>query len=63
MLDVNRSAGVAPEVNLRNTLNIGDKACKQKDSPLLLNPGQIKQGYQLPTERSHILQQILIKST
>ena len=33
------SAGVAPEVNLRNMLHIGDKACKQG-----IHPGFETQG-------------------
>ena len=37
-ISVKRSAGVAPEVNLRDLLNTGDQACKRGDPPLALNP-------------------------
>ena len=33
MLAINRPAGVALEVNLRNTLHVDDKACKQVIHP------------------------------
>ena len=35
-ISVTRSAGVAPEVNLRDLLHTGDQACKH--APLALNP-------------------------
>ena len=37
-ISVKRSAGVAPEVNLRDLLHTGDQACKRGDPPLALNP-------------------------
>ena len=40
MLSVQRSAGVAPEVNLRNLLCTGEKACKQGICPGIWTPGQ-----------------------
>ena len=33
MLTTRRSAGIIPEVNLRNLLHIGDQACKQEIQP------------------------------
>ena len=33
-ISVKRSAGVAPEVNLRDLLHTGDQACKRGDPPL-----------------------------
>ena len=36
-----RSAGVAPEVNLRIALYAGDEECKERDPPWLWNPGQM----------------------
>ena len=35
MLVIKRSAGVTPEVNLKNPLHAGDKACKLRDPPWL----------------------------
>ena len=40
MLTSVQSAGVAPEVNLRNSLCTGEEACKQGNPPWLWNPGQ-----------------------
>ena len=39
MLAIKRSAGVAPEINLRNPLHVGYKACKQG-----IHPGFETQG-------------------
>ena len=57
MLTTIQSAGVAPEVNLRNPLCAGDKACKR--FTLALKPrGDItrspKQGYQWPNKKEKI---------
>ena len=41
ILAAKRSAGVAPEVNLRNPLRVGDEARKQGNLPWLRNPGQM----------------------
>ena len=41
MLVIKRSAGVTPEVNLKNPLHAGDKACKLRDPPWLWNAGQM----------------------
>ena len=48
MLAAKRSAGVAPEVKLRNQLRKGNEACKRGD-PLALKPSaDLKRGYQWP---------------
>ena len=41
ILAAKRSAGVAPEANLRNPLRVGDEARKQGNLPWLRNPGQM----------------------
>ena len=56
MLAVKRSAGVAPEVNLRNPLHAGEETCT-----LALIPGaditrSPKQGCQWPINRTDVLQ-------
>ena len=40
MLVMKRSAGVTPEVNLRNPLRTGDEIHKRGDLPWLCYPGQ-----------------------
>ena len=57
MLAAKRSAGVAPEVNLRNPLHAGNEAGKQGNPPRLWNPGQTspqlqKKGISGPTKRN-----------
>ena len=39
MFTTKRSAGVAPEVNMRIPLHAGDKTCNRGHPPWLLNPG------------------------
>ena len=39
MFAIKKSAGVAPEVNLRNPLHASDEGCKQENSPWVFNPG------------------------
>ena len=58
MLATKRSAVVAAEVNLRNLLCTGDKACKRANA-LALKPrvditGSPKQGYQWPHKRTYL---------
>ena len=43
MLAAKSSAGVTPEVNLRNPLHTGDEAFKRGNPPWLWNPGQTGQ--------------------
>ena len=40
---VKKSAGVAPEVNLRNPLHAGDEACKQEMHPGFETQGRLHQ--------------------
>ena len=55
MLTSIQSAGVAPEVNLRNSLHAGDKAHKRGITLALKPRGDVtrspKQGYQWPHEK------------
>ena len=56
-----RSAGVAPEVNLRNPLCAGEEVCKQGNPPYLWNTGQTSpevqnRGISGPTKRTYVLQ-------
>ena len=57
------SAGVAPEVNLRIPLHVGDNAYKGGDKPWLSNPGQtspkVQNGYQWPHKRTDVLQNLM----
>ena len=46
ILAAKRSAGVAPEVNLRNPLHASDAAQNLGNSPWLSNPGQMSQKVQ-----------------
>ena len=41
MLATKRSAGVTPDLNLRNPLHLGDKTPKQGNPPWLWSPGQM----------------------
>ena len=54
-----RSAGVAPEVNLRNPFRTVDEAHKQGNALALKPTGDVtrspKQGYQWPTKRTYVL--------
>ena len=58
MLGVKRSAGVTPEVNLRNWLYAGDKAhklgstlCLKPNTNVTRSPNQGYQGYQWSHEK------------
>ena len=54
MLAAKRSAGVAPEVNLRHPLCAGEEAHKRRIHPLKLRAEVIrslKQGYQWPHKK------------
>ena len=44
-LPTKKSAGVAPEVNLRNPLHAGDKACKRVIHPGFESQGKCHQKY------------------
>ena len=60
MLAVERTAGVAPEVNLRNLLCAGDETCKQEILSGFETPGQTspevqKRGMSGPTKRTYVL--------
>ena len=66
ILATNRSAGVAPEVNLRNPLFTGDEACKQGIRPSFepyhqTSPVQ-NMGISGPTKRTDVPQNSLEKS-
>ena len=61
MLAAKRSAGVAPEVNLRNALHISDEANQSGNPPWLWNRGQSSpevqnRGISGPTKRTYVLQ-------
>ena len=61
MLSADRWPGVTPEVNQRNPLQPGEKACKWELPPWLQNPGQMSPEVQNrdisgPTKRIHVLQ-------
>ena len=61
MLATKRSAGVTPQVNLRNLLHVGDEACKHA---LPLKPRadvtkSPKQRYQWPRKRTCVFQKLL----
>ena len=63
MLATKRSAGVTPEVNLRNPLHVGDEACKQVDRPWLWKTWQMlpevqSRGISGATKRIEALQKI-----
>ena len=45
MLATKRSAGVTPEVNLRNSLHAGDKACKRGIRPVFETQGRHHQKF------------------
>ena len=64
MLAAKRSAGVAPEVNLRNSLHAGNKAHKQGGSTLALKPRgdrSPKQGYQWSHKKGSCPPKIFLK--
>ena len=66
ILATKRSAGVAPEVNLRNSLFTGDEACKQGIHPVFkpyhqTSPVQ-KKSISGPTKRIDVLQNKFEKS-
>ena len=66
MLTSIHSAGVAPEVNLRNPLSAGEVAHKWGNPALALKPRaditrSPKQGYQWPTKRTYVLQKFILK--
>ena len=68
MLATKRSAGTAPEVNLRNLLHMGNKVCKWGNPPWLWNPGQMSpkvqnRGISGPIEKTGVLQKIKSKKT
>ena len=61
MLAIKRSAGVALEVNLRNPLHIGEKACNQGlkiRADITRSP---KQGYQWPPQKGLISSKLINK--
>ena len=63
MLTSVQSAGVTPEVNLRNSLCAGEEACKRGNPPWLWNPGQTSpevqnRGISGPTKRTYVLQKL-----
>ena len=52
MLAIKRSAGVAPEVNVRTPLHAGEKACKPGIHPAFETQGRsMKKGYQWPHKK------------
>ena len=64
MLAANRSAGVTPEVNLRNSLHAVDRACKWGDPLRLWSQGYTSSEVQNKsiinlTKRTEVLQKIL----
>ena len=59
MLAVKRSAGVAPEVNLRNPLQAGDEAHKQGIYPRF---EVLNRGINTPTKRTDVLQNSFLKN-
>ena len=66
MLTSIQSAGVTPEVNLRNLLCAGKEACKRGNPPWLWNPGQTSpkvqnRGISAPTKRTYVLQKLKTK--
>ena len=65
MLTSIQSAGVSPEVNLRNSLQAGDKACKRGIHPGFETQGRphqkSKTGYQWPHEKDLCPPKILNK--
>ena len=62
MLAAKSSAGVTPEVNLRNLLQTGDEARKQGNPPWLWNPGQMSPEVQNKTRVSVAPQKGLVSS-
>ena len=66
MLAAKRSAGVAPEVNLRIPLCTGKEACKQaRGCTATFKPGQTSAEVQIrgnsdPTKRTDVLQKLKI---
>ena len=66
MLTSIQSAGVAPEVNLRNSWHAGDKAHKQGIHPSFETHGRVSsevqnRGISGPTKRTHVLQKKFLK--
>ena len=63
MLAVKRSAGVTPEVNMRNPLHVGDEVLKQRIYPkarIDVTRGP-KQGYQWPYRQDRCCPKIYFK--
>ena len=63
MLTVKRSAGVAPEVNLRNPLHVGEEACKPGINLGFEIQGRCRQksktGASVTTKMTDVLQKML----